>query len=338
MTADVARVAVIGAGSWGTALAALLAGKGHRVVLWSYEPEVALRINRDRRSPYLPDAQLPDALTVVDDIEAAVSGAELVVSVSPSQFVRQVMTGAAPHMRDDAILVSASKGIELGSLLRMDEVLSEAVPGDIMERFAVLSGPSFAHEVAAEAPTAVVVAGRSESVATTVQSVFQTSYFRVYTTTDVVGVELGGALKNVIALAAGVAAGLGFGHNTGAALITRGLAEMTRLGVAMGARRETFYGLAGMGDLVLTCTGSLSRNRTVGYRLGQGERLEDILADMNAVAEGVRTSEAVFELSRRHGVEMPITEEVHAILHEGRSPSDALAALMRRDPKPEVWS
>jgi glycerol-3-phosphate dehydrogenase (NAD(P)+) len=338
VTADVARVAVIGAGSWGTALAALLAGKGHRVVLWSYEPEVALRINRDRRSPYLPDAQLPDALTVVDDIEAAVSGAELVVSVSPSQFVRQVMTGAAPHMRDDAILVSASKGIELGSLLRMDEVLSEAVPGDIMERFAVLSGPSFAHEVAAEAPTAVVVAGRSESVATTVQSVFQTSYFRVYTTTDVVGVELGGALKNVIALAAGVAAGLGFGHNTGAALITRGLAEMTRLGVAMGARRETFYGLAGMGDLVLTCTGSLSRNRTVGYRLGQGERLEDILADMNAVAEGVRTSEAVFELSRRHGVEMPITEEVHAILHEGRSPSDALAALMRRDPKPEVWS
>lgn len=338
MTADVARVAVIGAGTWGTALAALLAGKGHRVVLWSYEPEVAARINRERRSPYLPDTRLPDALTVVDEIEAAVSGAEFVVSVSPSQFVRQVMTGAAPHMRDDAILVSASKGIELGSLLRMDEVLSEAVPGDIMERFAVLSGPSFAHEVAAEAPTAVVVAGRSESVAATVQAVFQTSYFRVYTTTDVVGVELGGAVKNVIAVAAGVAAGLGFGHNTGAALITRGLAEITRLGIAMGARRETFYGLAGMGDLVLTCTGSLSRNRTVGYRLGQGERLEDILADMNAVAEGVRTSEAVFELSRRHGVEMPITEEVHAILYEGRSPADALAALMRRDPKPEVWS
>jgi glycerol-3-phosphate dehydrogenase (NAD(P)+) len=338
MNADVARVAVIGAGSWGTALAALLAGKGHRVVLWSHEPEVTLRINRDRHSPYLPDARLPDALAAVDDIEAAVSGAEVVLSVSPSQFVRQVMTRAAPHMRDDAILVSASKGIELGSLLRMDEVLSEAVPGDIMDRFAVLSGPSFAHEVAAEAPTAVVVAGRSESVAATVQSVFQTSYFRVYTTTDVIGVELGGAVKNVIAVAAGVAAGLGFGHNTGAALITRGLAEITRLGVAMGARRETFFGLAGMGDLVLTCTGSLSRNRTVGYRLGQGERLEDILADMNAVAEGVRTSEAVFELSRRHGVEMPITEEVHAILHEGRSPADALAALMRRDPKPEVWS
>lgn len=338
MTASSARVAVIGAGSWGTALAALLAGKGHRVVLWSHDPDVALRINRERRSPYLPAAALPDALEVVDDIEAAVSGAELVLSVSPSQFVRPVMTGAAPHMRADAILVSASKGIELGSLLRMDEVLAEAVAGDIMERFAVLSGPSFAHEVAGGAPTAVVVAGRSEAVASKVQSVFQTSYFRVYTTTDVVGVELGGAVKNVIAVAAGVAAGLGFGHNTGAALITRGLAEITRLGVAMGARRETFYGLAGMGDLVLTCTGSLSRNRTVGYRLGQGERLEDILADMNAVAEGVRTSEAVFELSRRHGVEMPITEEVHAILHEGRSPSDALAALMQRDPKPEVWS
>jgi glycerol-3-phosphate dehydrogenase (NAD(P)+) len=338
MKPDDARVAVIGAGSWGTALAVLLARKGHRVVLWAHESGVVEQINRERSNPYLPDVVVPKGVRAVDDLEAAVSDAELVLSVSPSQFVRRVMSEAGRYMRDDAVLVSASKGIELGSLLRMDEVLSEAVPGGIMDRFAVLSGPSFAHEVAAEAPTAVAVAGRSQEIAAAVQSVFQTPHFRVYTTTDVAGVELGGAVKNVIAVAAGVAAGLGFGHNTGAALMTRGLAEIARLGVAMGARRDTFYGLAGMGDLVLTCTGSLSRNRTVGYRLGQGERLEDILADMNAVAEGVRTSEAVFELSRRHGVEMPITEEVHAILHEGRNPSDALAALMRRDPKPEVWS
>ena len=196
----------------------------------------------------------------------------------------------------------------------------------------------FADEVAREMPTAVVAAARSEDVAESVQRAFQTGYFRVYTNTDVVGVELGGALKNVIALAAGVAAGLGFGHNTLAALMTRGLAEITRLGVAMGARRGTFAGLAGMGDLVLTCTGSLSRNRTVGYRLGQGESLEDILADMSAVAEGIRNAEAVCALADRHGVEMPITREVHAIVHQGRDPAEALAALMRRDPKPEDWS
>ena len=338
MTAETSRVGVIGAGSWGTALAVLLARKGHAVTMWSYDPVVAELANRERRNSYLPGVVIPENMEVVTDLPRAVEDAELVLSVSPSQFVRGVMTEAAPHIRRDAVLVSASKGIELGSLLRMDEVLAEVVPAALMDRFAVLSGPSFAHEVAAEAPTAVVVAGRSEAVAATVQSAFQTPYFRVYTTTDVTGVELGGALKNVIAVAAGVAAGLGFGHNTGAALITRGLAEITRLGVAMGARRETFYGLAGMGDLVLTCTGSSSRNRTVGYRLGQGERLDDILGDMTAVAEGVRTSEAVFELSKRHGVEMPITEEVYAILHLGRDPSEALAALMRRDPKPEVWS
>jgi glycerol-3-phosphate dehydrogenase (NAD(P)+) len=338
VTAGTSRVGVIGAGSWGTALAVLLARKGHTVTMWSHDPAVAERANRERRSSYLPAVAIPDTMRVVTDLPRAVDGADLVLSVSPSQFVRGVMTEAAPHIPPDAVLVSASKGIELGSLLRMDEVLAEVVPAALMDRFAVLSGPSFAHEVAAEAPTAVVVGGRSEAVAATVQSAFQTRYFRVYTTTDVTGVELGGALKNVIAVAAGVAAGLGFGHNTGAALITRGLAEITRLGVALGARRETFYGLAGMGDLVLTCTGSSSRNRTVGYRLGQGEALDDILGDMTAVAEGVRTSEAVFELSQRHGVEMPITEEVHAILHRGRDPSEALAALMRRDPKPEVWS
>ncbi len=333
-----ARVGVVGAGAWGTALGVLLARKGHEVTLWSHDADVAARVAREGRSSYLPGVDIPSGLRVVADLPAAVREAELVLSVTPSQFVREVMERAGPTIPQDALIVSASKGIELGSLKRMDEVLTDVLPGRLMERFAVLSGPSFADEVAAEMPTAVVVAGRSVEVATAVRDVFQTRYFRVYTNTDVTGVELAGAVKNVIALASGVAAGLGFGHNTTAALITRGLAEITRLGVALGARRETFYGLAGMGDLVLTCTGSLSRNRTVGYRLGQGEALDDILADMSSVAEGVRNSEAVRALAAQHDVEMPITEEVYAIVHRGRDPAEALASLMERDPKPEDWS
>ena len=332
------KVGVLGAGAWGTALAMVLARKGHDVALWSHDPSVADHVARTGESPYLEGVTVPSSIRIGSDVTAAVEGAEMLVSVSPSQFVRSVMIQAAPAMADDAVVVSASKGIELESLKRMDEVVSEVLSGDAIGRFAVLSGPSFANEVAGEMPTAVVAAARTEAVAASVQRAFQTGYFRVYTTTDVVGVELGGALKNVIALAAGVAAGLGFGHNTLAALMTRGLAEITRLGVAVGARRETFAGLAGMGDLVLTCTGSLSRNRTVGYRLGQGASLEEILADMSAVAEGVRNAEAVCALADRHGVEMPITREVHAIVHEGRDPAEALAALMSRDPKPEDWS
>lgn len=338
MSVGGARVGVVGAGAWGTALGVLLARKGHDVTLWSHDADVAAQVAREGRSAYLPDVDIPSGLKVVADLPAAVREAELVLSVTPSQFVREVMGRAGPAIPQDALIVSASKGIELGSLKRMDEVLTDVLPGRLMERFAVLSGPSFADEVAAEMPTAVVVAGRSVEVATAVRDVFQTRHFRVYTNTDVTGVELAGAVKNVIALASGVAAGLGFGHNTTAALITRGLAEITRLGVALGARRETFYGLAGMGDLVLTCTGSLSRNRTVGYRLGQGEALDEILADMSSVAEGVRNSEAVRALAARHHVEMPITEEVHAILHRGRDPAEALASLMERDPKPEDWS
>jgi glycerol-3-phosphate dehydrogenase (NAD(P)+) len=220
----------------------------------------------------------------------------------------------------------------------MDEVLSATLPGRLADRLCVLSGPSFAEEVATGLPTAVVVASRDEASAERAQAIFQTSAFRVYTNSDVIGVELGGALKNVIALAAGTTAGLGFGHNTTAALITRGLAEITRLGLAVGAEKATFYGLAGLGDLVLTCTGSLSRNRTVGFRLGRGEALEQVLAEMTAVAEGVQTTRSAYELSLRHQVEMPITEQIYAILYEGRAPSDALRALMTRDPKPEEWS
>jgi len=329
--------AVVGAGSWGTALASLLARAGHRVTMWSFEEEVARSVNEHRLNPYLDGVVLPEALTATTDLPKAVAGAELVVSVSPSQVVGTVMKQAAPHLGPDAVLVSASKGIEMETLRRMDEVLADVAPAAI-DRFCVLSGPSFAAEVARDGPTAVVVASHSREAAERVQSAFQTPSFRVYTNRDVVGVELGGALKNVVALAAGAVAGLGFGHNTLAAVITRGLAEMTRLGLALGAERATFSGLAGMGDLVLTCTGQLSRNRTVGFRLGRGESLQDILADMTAVAEGVKTSEAVHALARRHRVEMPIAEQVYSIVHEGASAEEAVRTLMLRDPRPEEWS
>ncbi len=330
------RVAVIGAGSWGTALAAVLAKKGHDVHLWAFEAEVAEQISRGQENTsYLSGVDLPENLKSTADLERALEGAEVVVSVSPAQVVGGVMAEAAPHIADDALVLSASKGIETTTLRRMDEVISEVLSPAQMARFTVLSGPSFALEVAKEIPTAVVAASDNSDAALAVQDLFQTEYFRVYTGSDVLGVELGGALKNVIALGAGVAAGLGGGLNTLAALITRGLAEMRRLGVAMGARAATFSGLAGMGDLVLTCTGTLSRNRTVGYRLGQGESLEDILAEMSAVAEGVATSHAVHDLAARYGVEMPIAEEVFGILNLGTDPEQALKNLMQRDPKPE---
>ena len=333
------RVAVVGAGSWGTALAGLLAKVGHDVHMWCLEAEVAEQITRySENESYLPGAKLPDSLRATADLAEAVSGAEVVVSVSPSQFVGSVMSEAAPHIADDVQIVSASKGIEVSTLRRMDEVLGDVLSARQMEGFTVLSGPSFAKEVAQEAPTAVVVASADEDAALSAQSLFQTHYFRVYTNSDVIGVELGGALKNVIALAAGVLAGLDLAHNTRAALITRGLAEMTRLGLAMGAQASTFSGLAGMGDLVLTCTGELSRNRTVGFRLGQGETLESILDDMTAVAEGVKTVQAVRDLARRYEVEMPIAEEVYGMMVNGTKPPQALQNLMQRDPKPEKWS
>ncbi|NIP60633.1 MAG: NAD(P)H-dependent glycerol-3-phosphate dehydrogenase [Gemmatimonadetes bacterium] len=332
------RVGVVGAGAWGTTLAALLAKKGHRVVLWAYEPEVVEEIaTGSQNRTYLPGVSLPDDLRVTNGMEEAVGEAEIVVSVTPSQHVASVMARAAEHIPDETLVVSASKGVEISTLRRMDEVLADLLSEVQMEGFSVLSGPSFAVEVAREMPTAVAVASASEEARRRIQSLFQTRYFRVYTNPDVVGVELGGALKNVIALAAGVVAGLGFGHNTRAALITRGLAEMRRLGQAMGARPTTFAGLAGMGDLVLTCTGDLSRNRTVGYRLGSGETLEEILGEMKAVAEGVETVRAVRELASRHGVEMPITREVYALVHEGRAPEEAVENLMEREPKAEEW-
>jgi len=332
----VTRVAVVGAGSWGTALSAVLSKKGHDVCLWAYEPEVADQISRDRENgSYLSGIKLPENLRSTADLGRALRGAEIVVSVSPAQVVGPVMAEAAPHIVDDALIISASKGIETTTLRRMDEVIAQVLSPAQIDRFTVLSGPSFALEVANEIPTAVVAASKSEDAAVAVQDLFQTEYLRVYTGSDVIGVELGGALKNVVALGAGVVAGLGCGHNTLAALITRGLAEMCRLGVAMGADASTFSGLAGMGDLFLTCTGMLSRNRTVGYRLGQGEALETILGEMSALAEGVATAHAVHDLAAQYGVEMPIAEEVFGILTQGNDPERALKNLMERDPKPE---
>ncbi|HSG48652.1 MAG TPA: NAD(P)H-dependent glycerol-3-phosphate dehydrogenase [Longimicrobiales bacterium] len=332
-------ITVLGAGAWGTALASVLAKNGHDVTLWAREPEVVDSVNaRHRNEIFLPEVALPPSLLATGDLGSAVRGAGLLVNVVPAQFVRSVWSGVAMDVDPRATVVSASKGIETETLERMDQVLGGILTPEVMSRFTVLSGPSFALEVAQEAPTLVVAASRDPSAAERVQGLFQNRFFRVYTNPDVVGVELGGALKNVIAVAAGVAAGLGFGHNTMAALVTRGLAEMTRLGVAMGARRETFAGLAGMGDLVLTCTGELSRNRTVGYRLGRGETLSDILGPMRTVAEGVKTVQAVQVLARRHGVEMPIAAEVHAMLTEGRPPREALDNLMSRAPRPEEWT
>ena len=332
------RVAVVGAGSWGTALANLLAGKGISTVLWAHEPDVAAGINRERRNPrYLQEVALEPGLRATADMAEAVDGAETVVSVSPSHVVRPVMKRAAEHLRPDVLLVSASKGIETDTLQTMDEVLADVLPETAAEGAVFLSGPSFALEVGLRHPTAVTMASHSDLSARRAQILFQTDYFRVYTHSDVRGVEIAGSLKNVIAIAAGVVDGLGFGNNTRAALITRGLAEMTRLGVALGADPLTFSGLAGMGDLILTCTGTLSRNHFVGVELGRGRSLADVLAGMTMVAEGVRTTRSARDLAARAGVQMPIVEEVHAILFDGRNPADALERLMLREPKAERW-
>ena len=333
------RAAVIGAGAWGTALADLLARKGVPTTLWSHEPEVSECIERDRvNCRYLDGVPLDERLRATSSMQEAVEGAAWVLSVSPSHVVRPVMTDAARYLAPDAVVVSASKGIENESLMSMDEVLGEVLPPRAAAETVYLSGPSFALEVAQGHPTAVTVASRSAQAAERAQELFQTPRFRVYTASDVRGVELGGALKNVIAIAAGAAEGLGFGHNTRAALITRGLAEITRLGVAAGAQPRTFAGLAGMGDLILTCTGALSRNRTVGFELGKGRQLPEILGSMAAVAEGVRTARSARDLAARMEIEMPIVETVYAMLYEGMAARDAVEALMLREPKAEHWS
>ncbi len=330
------KVAVVGGGAWGTVLADLLARKGETVILWAREPEVVDGINREHlNAVFLPGAPLAPELRAVGDVEAAVRGAEVVVSAAPSHAVRSVMRAAAPALTGRPLVVSVSKGLEPETLERLSRVVADAVaPGTPV---VALSGPSFAQEVYQRQATAVVAAAQDHDLAQRAQQVFATKYFRVYSHTDVVGVELAGALKNVIALAAGILEGLGLGYNTRAALITRGLAEITRLGLALGAEPMTFAGLAGMGDLILTATGPLSRNRSLGVELGRGIPLEQALAGKKTVAEGVGTARAAVALGRRHGVELPIAQEVSNVLFQNKAPRQAVADLMERDLKAEQW-
>lgn len=328
------NLAIIGGGSWGTALACVLAPRFAEVRLWVKEPELAERMRSTRiNDVFLPGVALAGNIHPGDSLEQAVSGADIVLSVMPSHVVREVYEQLIPYLTPTMRLVSATKGLESESLLRMSQVI-RAVAGDSY-RIAVLSGPSFAKEVAAGLPTAVVAASEDAALVREIQSFFSGPTFRVYAGDDPTGVEIGGALKNVIAIGAGICDGLGAGHNAIAALITRGLAELTRLAVAAGGKPETLSGLTGLGDLVLTCTGDLSRNRKVGLQLAAGIELGNIVNSTPMVAEGIKTTSAALRLAERHGVEMPITSEMHAVLNEGRKPAEAIRRLMGRTPRGE---
>ena len=334
------RIAVIGAGAWGTALALVAGRRGdHEVRLWALEKEVVATIAKQRTNDlFLPSYRLPDTIKATNDFKEALSGVEIIVSVMPSNHCRRTFEHMAQWLQPHMLFVSATKGIENDTLLRMSEVIAEVVGRfcGFAPRIGAISGPSFAKEVAERHPTALTVASADNALAAKVQKDFSDASFRVYMNDDLIGVELGGALKNVIAIAAGVCSGLGLGHNSVAALITRGLAEITRLAVACGAKPQTMFGLAGMGDLVLTCTGGLSRNRSVGEALGKGQPLQQIIAGMHGmVAEGVLTANAALGLAKKYQVEMPITEQMHAILHDGKSPHDAIRELMTRPGKVE---
>lgn len=333
------QIAIIGAGAWGTGLAIVLGRQGtHNVRIWAHETEVCRSIaERHVNELFLPGRPIPDSVSANNDLAAVLEGAEIIVSVMPSQHCRGLFQRMRPLMIPTAQIVSATKGLEEGSLLRMTEVIAAVLRREHGWAIGALSGPSFAQEVARGDPTAITIASHDSALMRTVQKEFSGPSFRIYTNRDVVGVELGGALKNIIAIAAGICDGLGFGHNSVAALITRGLAEMTRLVVACGGRSDTMAGLAGLGDLVLTCTGGLSRNRSVGVELGRGKKLPEIIAGMHGmVAEGVFTTTAAVGLARSREVEMPITEQMHAILHEGKSPRDAIQELMTRTGKSET--
>lgn len=330
------RIAVIGAGSWGTTVACLAAQR-HATVMWARRPELVERINEERRNEqYLPGAEIPYSLTVTGDLEAALTDAEVVVMGVPSHGYREVLSQAAAVVPIDAAILSLSKGIEQGTLKRMTEVTREELPDHDPAIIGVLSGPNLAREVIAGQPAATVIAMADTDRSHTLQQVFMSPSFRVYTNTDVVGCEIAGALKNVMAIAAGMAKGLGFGDNTMATLVTRALAELTRLGVAMGGEPLTFAGLAGMGDLIATCVSSQSRNNRVGTELGRGRSLDDIVSEMNMVAEGVKTTRAVLDLAEEYAIEMPIAHQVGRVLYEGARPRDAVLALMTREPKAEA--
>jgi glycerol-3-phosphate dehydrogenase (NAD(P)+) len=331
-----AAVTILGSGSWGTALGIHLARLGHEVSLWARSPEAAARLTASQENPSHPGIRFPEKLRASADLPGVCAGAEALIFACPSHAMRGVAEQVRPLLRGRPILVSTAKGIEQDTSRVMSAVLEEVLGPGHSDRVSALSGPSFAREVALGLPTAVTAAARSRSVAEELQRLFNGPTFRVYTATDLIGVEVGAAVKNVIAVAAGVSDGLGFGHNTRAALISRGLAEMGRLATRLGAERQTLYGLSGLGDLVLTCTGDLSRNRTVGLRLGRGERLADILASMHEVAEGVRNTRSVRDLAQGAGVEMPITDQMYLVLYEGKPPQEAVVDLMTRRPKHEA--
>ncbi len=332
------KVSVLGAGSWGTALAHLLGNNGHDVTLWAMEEEIVDGINKEHRNPiFLDEAELPANIRATGSMTEAVSEAQMVLMVIPSQFVRARMVEVRDHIPRDIPIVICSKGIEQESLCTMHQVLTEELPGKHHRGISVLSGPSFALETAKKMPTNVTVAAEDPDVAAFVQRAVAARYFRIYTSPDVIGVECGGALKNVIAIAAGAADGLKFGHNSKAGMLTRGLAEIARLAVAMGGRPETMMGLAGMGDLLLTCTGDLSRNRMVGQKMAEGKTLAQVKSEMRMVAEGVATSVSVYNLAAKCGVEMPISEQVYEVLHTGKSVTEALDALLSRPLKAE-WN
>ena len=327
------KIAVLGAGSWGTALAVWLAARGQRVTLWGHDPDHVRRLRETRRNEiYLPCVPLPPKVDPVENL-ADVAGSDLVVFVTPSRALREVAGQlAAVPLAPGAVLLSCTKGIEFGSGQRMSEVLSDCLP---RREVAVLSGPSHAEEVSRHSPTAVVVGASNPGTAARLQILFNAAALRAYTSDDVAGIELGGALKNIFAIAAGVSDGLGFGDNAKAALVTRSLAELVRLGVRLGGRRETFQGLSGIGDLMVTCFSRHSRNRQVGERVGRGENIETITGSMRMVAEGVPTTRSAFAGARLHGLETPVIDQVHAVLYENRAPEEALRGLFLRDPRPE---
>jgi len=330
------NLAIIGGGSWGTALSIVLAPRFDRVRLWVYEQDLAERMcTSGANDVYLPGFQLPANVGVVNDLSAALDGAEIVLSVMPSHLARALYQQMLPHLTPAMHIVSATKGLETGTLLRVSEVIQKVLEPQFAPRIAVISGPTVAREVARGDPTALVVASADRELAETMQAAFAGPTFRLYTSSDPVGVEIGGAVKNVVAIGAGVCHGLGLGHNAVAALITRGLAEITRLAMAMGGQPKTLAGLAGLGDLVLTCTGDLSRNRHVGMELANGRRLAEIVDSMKMVAEGIKTTAATVDLARRHSVEMPIAHQMHAMLELGRPPREAIRQLMERSLKGE---
>jgi glycerol-3-phosphate dehydrogenase (NAD(P)+) len=328
------KITIIGAGSWGTTLAIVMANNAHNITLWVFEKDLAeeMIINRENNL-YLPGHTIPDSIKVTNSLSEAVKDAEIIVNVVPTQYIRGVFSSLTGILKQGQIIVTASKGIEKNSLLTVTNILKNLF-GDV-HQYAVLSGPSFAKEVVKENPAAVSIAAYDKDIALMLQNVFSTPYFRIYRNCDVTGVELGGALKNVIAIASGISDGLGFGHNTRAALITRGLAEIVRLGIKIGAQPRTFSGLSGLGDLVLTCAGDLSRNRTVGLKLGQGMKLIEILESMHMVAEGVETTLSARKLAHKFDVEMPIVEQVYQVLYNEKDPHTAVTHLMMRAYKQE---